>query len=197
VAQINLLKQNTTNSFDFSRSIPKILVRLFLVVLLCLLGYYGWLYFQVKKIDSDTIALNAKMAGEVSLALGTTDRNELLTRQLQIKTLSGLISSHLYWSQILKPLADATLQTATYTSIETLDDGTLSISGSVPSYEELEKYLQAFNLSDVYQNFSDVLLGGYVKNIGKTPDSSNVNFQVIIKYNPDLIQYKPSNNNAS
>jgi len=196
VAQINLLKQNSSNtSLDIGKNVPKILVRAALVILVALAGYYGWLYFKSKSIEGQTSALKIKMDNEVRTGLGQADRNEVLTRQLQIKTLSGLIPAHLYWSQLFQPLADATLKNASYTNFETNANGTISLDVSVPSLEDLDKFLQVFNLADYNKNFSDVMLGGYTKADGKN-GSKSYNFQVKLKFNPQLIQYKNTNSNA-
>jgi hypothetical protein len=194
VAQINLLKQNVSVGSQLQKDIPKFLVRLFLIILVGIIGYYGWLFFQAKSLDSQIAETNVKINSEQQSGLTEKNRNELMTRQQQLKSLNGLVASHSYWSQLFKPLADATLKNASYSNLQVSLDGGLSLSVAVPTLEDLDKYMQIFDLPQFNQNFSNVIIGGFTKVDSK--NSTGVQFQAKMKFDPKLIQYKDPNNNA-
>ena len=188
MAQINLLKQST-QTHSFIDNTPKILARIFLVVLSLLIIYYLWLFFSSKSIDSQTAKATAKINADTQSALNMKNRDEVLTRQQQVKSLAGLISSHVYWSQLFPELARVTLKTASYSSLKVGLNNDLGLTVTVPSLADLDKYMQIFNLASFNQNFSEIRIGGFNKIQGV--NSNSVQFQVLMKYSPGLIQYKP------
>jgi hypothetical protein len=196
LAQINLLKQNNSSGADsgFKDGVVKIFVRLLLVVLVVLVVYDGWLFFQSKSIDGKISSVQTQIAGQTQQALDLTGRGELLTRQQQLKNLNTLVAAHVYWSQMFKPLADATLNTASYSNLQVGIGTNLILSAAVPSLTDLDKYMQVFNLPQFNQNFSDIRISGFTIAQGK--NSSSVKFNVQMKYNPSLIQYHSSNSNG-
>src|SRR6185503_8986060 len=109
--QINLLKQTATKS-----PLPtgKISAWVMLLVLVGSLGYYGFLFIQLKTANADITSLQSQISTDQQAAATIPNKNELFTRQLQLKSLDGLISKHVYWSQVLPSLAQVTLKTASY-----------------------------------------------------------------------------------
>jgi hypothetical protein len=193
VAQINLLKQSKFGN-DTGANIPKILVWLFLAILILVFAYYGWLFFQSKSIDGKVLAATTQTNNDSQAALDLKGRDELFTRQQQLQILSGLITAHVYWSQLFSPLADATLKNASYSSLTVGKDTDLNLNVTVPTLEDLYKYTQIFNLPQFNQNFSDVRIGGFTKVQNK--NSASIKFDVRIKYNPKIIQHQTPSNNA-
>jgi len=194
LAEINLLKQSSTGG-DFKKNIPKFLIWVFLAALILLFAYYGLLFFESKGIDTKMAAVEIQMNNDNQAALSPKGKDELLTRQQQLQSLSGLIGSHIYWSQLFKPLADATLKNASYSSLTTGVGNDLILSVTVPTLEDLDKYMQIFNLPEFDQNFSNVRIGGFSKAQGK--NSTYVRFEVKMQYDPKIIQYKAPSNNAN
>jgi len=196
LAQINLLKQtnNSGAGGGLKESSVKIFVRLFVVVFLALVIYYGWLFFQSKSIDGKISSVQTQISGQTQQALSLTGRGELLTRQQQLQNLNTLVAAHVYWSQIFKPLADATLNNASYSSFQVGTGNDLILSATVPGLTDLDRYMQVFNLPQFNQNFSDIRISGFTIVRGK--NSSSVKFNVQMQYNPNLIQYHNPNTNG-
>lgn len=186
MAQINLLKQ-TTSSTNAWEIIPKILVKVLLLVLVLVLAYYAWLFISFNKTVKDIENTKSDIEKIRSTSLNVAGRNEVLTRQLQIKALNEAVNSHIYWSQLMPKLAAVTLKTASYTSMRVNNTGLLTLVVNVPDLESLDKYLQVFNLPEVNKNFSNVLISGYHKVQGENANS--INFEVSMKFNPAIIQY--------
>jgi cell division protein FtsL len=190
VAQINLLKQNTRSN-PLAQFSPKIAVQIMVVVFLALVGYYVFLFFQLNKINSDTQDMAREIQAAQQLAISNPNKDELFVRQQQIKNLKDLIAGHLYWSQIFEPLADVTLKDARYSSLKVTLPNSLSMSVKVKDLEELDKYLQVFNLPDFNKNFNNVRIGSYSKTQSAT--STDIQFSVQMDFNPSLLVYKQSN----
>jgi hypothetical protein len=192
LAEINLLKQNSRGNFYLNA--PKFLIWFFLAVLIIIFAYYGWLFFESKSIDNKMAAAEAKISNDNTTVKNTTGSGELFTRQQQIQNLSKLIAAHPYWSQLFKPLADATLKNASYSSLAVGAGNDLNLDVMVPTLEDLDKYTQIFNLPQFYNNFSDVRISGFSKVQDK--NSTGIKFEVKMQYNPKIIQYQSATNNA-
>ncbi len=191
MAQINLLKQNSAARHSIGSATYKILARFFMLVLFLVLVYYAWLFFKQRSIENQTVAAQAQLANDSETADNLSQRQELLTRQLQIKDLNSLVAAHLYWSQLFPELASATLNTASYDNL-TVDptSDSLTLSAEVPSLQDLDQYMQVFNLPAFNKYFSNVRVDGFNK-VGGT-DSNAIKFNVQMDYDPSLVQYNPA-----
>ena len=195
MAQINLLKQ-TSNTGNFWSSGPKIFVRLFLLVLLALVGYYVWLYIDLSSTGNQITSEQNKINADQQAALSIPNRDELFTRQQQVKDLESLIGGHVYWSQFFPELAKVTLKNASYSNMSVSTAGDLTLSATVPTLEDLDKYMQVFDQPEFNKNFYDVRIAGFTKIQSKT--STAVQFSVRMKYNGGIIQYQnPTKTKAS
>lgn len=191
MAQINLLKQTDSSQHSWE-IIPKIFARLFLLILVLLVVYYAWIVISYGKTENNIAKTQAKINSDRAAAMSLANRNEVLTRQLQLKTQADLISKHIYFSQLFPELARVTLKTASYSSLQAVSDGTMTLNASVPSVDDLDKYLQVFDLPAFNQNFSDIKIGGFHKTPSTSGGPTILNFSVKMQYNPALIQYKDS-----
>ena len=143
MAQINLLKQQDSSS-NFGHFLPGFFVKALTLAVICLFVYYGWLYFKAKKLVNNINVSEKVISDSKTQAATMPGRDELLTRQAQLKELSDLISKHIYFSQLIPALAKVTLKTAVYTSLKTSGDGSLILSVALPDMNELDKFLQVF-----------------------------------------------------
>jgi hypothetical protein len=121
-----------------------------------------------------------------SEALNNKDRNELVTRQEQLKNLDGLIKKHLYWSYLLPELARVTLKSAQYTEIEAKSDGKLNLAVTLPNYEEVEKFMQMFDLPEYNQQFSNVRILD-INNV-QTNTTLQTELRLELNFNPEYIK---------
>jgi hypothetical protein len=189
MAQINLLKQQTSKT---TVALPKVFVGLMVVILLGLGGYYFYLNSQIKKIADDTLVVQTKLTKDKQLASSVPNRDEILLRQQQIKILKDLITKHIYWSQIFPSLSKVTYNTASYSSMRIGGNNTLILSGSVPSVEDLDLYLQVFDLPQVYKFFNHVRISAFTKQQDKN-NVTSIKFEATLQYDPSIIQYVDPN----
>ena len=186
MAQINLLKQSTGPK-DYKQITNKVLVWVFLAVFVGLIGYYGYLFFQSYQYSSQTTQIQAKITSDNAAALAVPGREELLTRQLQIKTLQSLIASHLYWSQIFAPLACVTLKKASYSSLKVGQGQDMILTTTVPDLNSLDEYEQVFNYPEFNKYFYNIDIEGFSKI--QEQNSSAIQFVVDMQFDPSLAQY--------
>ena len=190
MAQINLLKQQKKNSIDIWQIIASGSVKVLALVLVAVLAYYGYLFYQAHQKSAALVALQQQISAEQRDLSSNPDQNELYTRQQQLQQLMTLVNSHPYWSNLLPALAKATLRSSNYLTLQAMNDGSLTLSVSVPTTEDLDKFLQVFDIPEFNKNFYDVKIGS----IGKTQVGNELltKFDVNMKYNPSLLQYSQS-----
>ena len=185
MAQINLLKQKK-NSSDFWTLFTGILVKFLGAVVIFLIVYYGYLFYQAKKTNDATAKVQQQLLLDQKEIDAIPNRDELFTRQQQLKTLLGLVANHPYWSGMLPALASTTLTSANYLTFQAQNDGTMILSVTVPSTEDLDKFLQIFNLPQYNQDFYNVQIAALGK--FQVGDTLMTRFDIHMQYNPALLQ---------
>ncbi len=184
--QINLLKQQSP--FAVSGSVLSVVNKIIIVLILVLIGYYGWVYFQVKTVKTKITTLHSEIANKKTEFNQTKRSDELIIRQTQIKEFDNLINSHVYWSQLLPEIAKVTLKQATYLSIQTDSKHALSLSVQLANMVELNKFLQAFNSPSLNKYFRDVKIGGVSK--VQEDDKNFIKAEITFDFNSKIIEYK-------
>lgn len=190
--QINLLKQ-THSTTNYADKLPGILVKVFGLILLLVVGYYVSLIMRVSSLSKRADELNRQIATMQQHIAEFTRKPELVTRQGQLKELNALIQNHIYWNSFLPELARVTLVTASYNGLDALSDGTMTLSSSVPTYAELDKYLQVFDRPEFNANFSDLKISGV--NQMQDGDSASIAFRLSMKFNTAMLKYNFGQNN--
>lgn len=186
MADINLLQNNSTeigSEVDgFARIIAKVLV---LVLGLVVVGY-GVLFFLNMTMSKSLISVNQEVQSKQVASMTKPGRNEVITRQEQLSNLETLTKGHVFWSYLLPELARVTLHSAKYTSIEAKSDGKLNLSVILPSYAEVEKYIQIFDLPEYNQQFSNVR----IVSINKKQTENAITYQLTIQltFNTEYIK---------
>ncbi len=188
MAEINLLKAENSvvdQGFGFvARLIAKLLMLILVLVFASYIGLYIYNKSNVKKLES----IRSDIKNAQQEALDKKERNELLVRQEQVNKLEVLVDNHLYWSGLLTELARVTLKSAQYTAIEAKSDGKLNLTVTLPTYGEVEKYMQIFDLPKYNEEFSNVR----IVNIGTVQTDSSILTQLRLEllFDPDFIKKK-------
>lgn len=182
--EINLLKPKSFQE-NFLQLSPKILARFLLVLLVAVVLYYAWLFFQVKTTAGEVVKVQQANLSSRGEAARTKSRDELLTRLSQLQEADKLISRHFYWSNLLPALARVTLKTASYSDLEAFSDGTVGLTVMVPNLGELDKFLQVFNSPKFNANFYNVKIGAFHKI--QNGDTTAITFDVKLNFDPALL----------
>ena len=185
MADINLL-DNPSGASQIRQKGAKFASRIVGLVLLLSLFAYGFLFYRGWSLDNKIAESQTKIDEYKADFKNSDQREELLTRQEQLKNVDQLIDKHMYWSALLPELAKVTLTSAKYTSIQTNSDGILDLSVTFPSYTEAEKYLQVFDLPEYNKNFSNVR----VKSLSKTQqdDLLKTTMNIELTLSPELLK---------
>jgi hypothetical protein len=188
MAQINLLRQNNSPEKKLG-NITGIAVKLLVVAVFGVLGYYGFLYAQVSKINKQIMSVREVIAKEESKLSQLERRDELALRQSQLKEMEKIINSHVYWTTLLPELAKITLKPdkGYFTAVKILADGNVNVSLRSSSLEDIDKFLQAFDLPEVYKNFRNVSISSINREL--VDESIERSLEVSFQYNPDLLKY--------
>lgn len=183
---INLLQSESHDIGSEVSNAARIVARLLVFVVVAAILAYGALFFWGWTTQGSIEKVTTQVAAKQQEILANKDRNELVTRQEQLKELNTLIDEHLYWSYLMPELARVTLKSGRYTNIEAKSDGKLNLTVNLPSYEDIEKFMQIFDLPEYNQQFSNVR----IVSIGKTQSENSIETRVSLQltFNPEFIK---------
>lgn len=186
--QINLLKQQSPGE-SFLKLLPSLLVKLFVVLVLVLLGYYAWLFIRIGKLESDIKTSEANYAETLKKVVTTKNRNEVYTRQLQLKQFKTLLSGHIYWTNFFPALGQVTLKSAYFSNITASKEGELTLTVHVPDLENIDQFMQIFNQPDFNKTFNALKIGDF--RLVQTDQSRDFTFEAHLKFSPAILGYQP------
>lgn len=188
MSEINLLQSRIEETGVSSNPFIKIIARLLMFLVVVAVGVYVALLINSWLTKKKLADVNEKIQNVQSSAIANKDRIELVTRQEQLGELETLIANHKYWSVLLPELARVTLKTAKYSEINAKDDGKLDLTVKLPNYEEIEKFLQIFDLPEYNQQFSNVK----IISINRVLTESRVETELTLQltFNPEFIKGK-------
>lgn len=184
--EINLLDNNQIDTGDAVSSIARNVARLFLLLVVAAIIGYGVLFFLSYRVQGQVDETTASIKTKQTAIEGNKDRSEIVTRQGQIKEFNGLVDNHLYWSYLIPELARVTLNSGKYTVIQADSDGKLNLTVSLPSYADIEKYMQIFDLPEYNQQFSNVRIVNITKNQNGSKIETLLTLQ--LTFNPEFIK---------
>ncbi len=183
--QINLLKQ-TSEERRWQEIIPSIAVKVLAAAVIALVAYYAWIYVRTNRANAEALSLSNEIAASQADVANIKRSDELFVRQNQLKELSTIINNHLYWANLLPELARVTLNSASFTRLNAQSSGLLTMQVSVPNYQELDKFIQVFDLPEFNKNFSDLRITSMTE--VQTAAGMNVTCGIELKFNPNLLK---------
>ncbi len=188
MAEINLLGNDTIDPASITAKSLRLVSSLLFAVLLLMLLSYGYFSFSSWGNGNKIEDVQKKTSAATQEVAQNPQRLEVVTRQGQIQEVNSLLSKHLYWSYLLPELSRVTLSSAGYTRITADDKGKLDLTVAVPTYQDLEKYLQVFNLPEYHQNFSNVR----ITSISRTSVNEQLAIQAQIRldFDPKFLRDK-------
>ncbi|MBI4049771.1 MAG: PilN domain-containing protein [Candidatus Doudnabacteria bacterium] len=104
--------------------------------------------------------------------------------QAQLKNLTRVVDSHVYWTAFFDELSAVTLKKVRYTQLQADSSGKVYLEGRVDTYTDLGKLLLGLSTS---KSFSNVRL------LSSSPESSEVGgliFSLDLNINPELLLAK-------
>ena len=162
--EINLLGSSQKSKGSVLQNLVPLLNKVFVVLLVLVMGIYGFLWYRGQADATATNQINDRIGQAQKALLNDPNRNELLTRQSQLRDLDSLTKNHFYWSILLKALPKMDLRSAVLESFTADSQGMATMVVSVSSYADLDKFLQVFNFDDVNKTFGDI----QIRSVSKT-----------------------------
>jgi hypothetical protein len=190
MAEINLLQPEQVSASTLIGRGQYFVSRILMIILIVMLAGYAYLFVDLSRTNTNVAKTKSKIAQAQQEALNNKNRGELLTRQGQLKELDTLIKGHLYWSYLLPELARVTLKSAKYSNIEADATGKLNLTVSLNSYEELEKFLQIFDLPEYNEQFSNVKVISITKTQQEATGTIDTAVKLQLTFNPAYIKGK-------
>lgn len=145
MADINLLQSNHPRKAPEGGAVPNSLNYIgagILVIVVILSAALWYLAGNVKKQDDSILAQTQQTKHSVT---SMPSYKTFVSEQNSLKGLSFLVQNHQDWSLAVPKIAGVTLKTAAYSSITLNQDGTATLQGTIPSYADLDRYMQALN----------------------------------------------------
>ena len=185
MSEINLLQSQSTFNQVKERS-KRWILRVATLILILSLLLYGYLFYS-NWSGQKKIAENQQVIAEAQASLENNEqRDELITRQGQLQSANQLLSAHLFWSGLLPELARVTLSSAEYSTVETGEDDNITLTVTMPSYSEAEKFLQVFDLPEYNKYFSNVRVLSLGKN--QKDDTLQTTMRLQLTMSPELLK---------
>jgi len=186
MAEINLLQNTSIESSE--ERLPKILNTSGIILLLLVIAGYIFVWYGASTAKKTTAELQAQQASIQQKVQQSEDYPRLSNYQNKLKNLQLLLDKHLSWGTLIQRFSDATLKTATYKKFTANSDGSATITGNVPDFQNLDKLIKAFQLND-FQYIKDVKL----VNVGLSEENKNgISFTVNVTFNNTILQTVPT-----
>ncbi len=185
MAQINLLGTHAPK-VQYSSLISSFIVKGLGIILALLLLYYGYLVLAAGQQKKTITTLEEEVATIEQQFNNNQQKNQLFTRQTQLKDLELLLKRHVYWSGIIGELSRVTLKASSYSSFTVTDEGSIQASVEVPNYVELDKFLQVFDLPQFNKQVSNVKIRSITK--VQRENALSISAKIEFNYNADSLR---------
>jgi hypothetical protein len=181
MAEINLL-QNTNNE-NTERRNQNLLNSSGIGLLVLLIVIYGLFFVLAAKAESDSKALVTEQSATQQEVATGQQYKQLINAQSKLKSVQGLLKVHTYWCEVLPNFNSDTLKTAKYSKFSANSDGSATITGSVPDFQNLAKLIQAYKIKDD-KFVKDVKL----VNVGLSSGVKNdITYTINVSFNKDVL----------
>jgi cell division protein FtsB len=185
MAQINLLGTQAPKT-HVSTLVGSYISKGLALVLVLVLLYYGYLIIAAKSKASSITKLETEIAEVEAKLDNSQQKNQLFTRQAQLKDLQQLLKHHVYWSGLVGEMARVTLKNASYSTYAVTDTGAVQVTVDVPNYQELDKFLQVFDLPQFNKQISNVRIRSITK--VQRDNSLIISAKIEFTYNTDSLR---------
>lgn len=187
MAQINLLSNQSAKQQLPWHTLLAIVVKILSGIVIVMLAAWGYFFYAHRSTEKEIFDTQNVIKSTSETLSKLPERRELIARQGQLKAFNGQLAAQPHWSTFLTTrLSPVTLKTSRYVSINAQDDGRLRLSVSVPTYADLDKFLQIFDLPELNKVFSDIKVTSLSKS--QVGDALDIRFDVSMKYDPTAIQ---------
>lgn len=184
ILEVNLIRDEATVSFDWSKNILVLVVVLFLAGLVVAEVYYGlqrWQEQEMAQVQvwSDKVA---KLDAEASVLKKTA--SAAVSYKDKSAIFNDLLNNHIYWSNFFAWLEKNTLSSVRYDGFSGGLGGTYSLSATADTYADISWQVKAF-LNDPLVESAIVTSAAPVKSETKT---GRIGFSIVLKVKPSIFK---------
>jgi hypothetical protein len=186
MSEINLLQGNARGSSGTAVRVSLNVVGGIVLIAACATG--GYFYLKGKTVQADDSGVVAQQLATQQAVTSGKDYKNFIATQKSLSTLTTLFAGHLGWTPLLPKFSAATLKVASFSNFAATADGGVDVAGTVPTFADLDKMMQGFQLQD----FSSYVQSVSLVNIGMSHSSAgnSVSFAVHVQVKPNIVQYK-------
>jgi hypothetical protein len=180
---INLLQNTNITEKDNTRLFRMLNVLGVILLVLAIAAFVG-LFILTKSIESRAVTVADQKIQLEKEIKSKADYSILSKDQSKMNNLKIVLDQHLNWSEVLPKFAKATLKTANYTKFVANKDGSATITGTVPDFQNLDRLIQAYQLKE-FDYIKDVSLA----NISLQTEGKNVITYILkVTFNKDILK---------
>lgn len=184
MAQINLLSGQSHKTQLPWQQMMQILVKVLSGIAVVSLLAWAYLFFSTRATETKIFNTQNDIKQSSQKLVSLPERKEVIARQGQLKAYNTLVTNQTHWSTFFATkLAPVTLKSARYISLNAQNNGNLRFSVSVPTYSDLDKFLQVFDSDKLNKVFSEIKVVSLAKS--QSGDKLDIRFDVTMKYNPE------------
>ncbi len=145
MADINLLQSNHPTKAPEGGAVPNSLNYIGAAILGIVVILSAGAWYVSAHAASQDLVVTEQIQQVKDQVIALPNYSTFVNAQNSVAGLNFLLQNHLDWSQPPAKIAAITYKTVAYTHITLNQDGTATLEGTVPSYADLDKFLQALN----------------------------------------------------
>jgi hypothetical protein len=186
MAQINLLNKTGSTKRDIGSVVSVIIAGVVTFAFAASIVYYAFLYIKARQINAQTISTQNKILKNQQIIKSMVKRDEIITRQGQLKELVQLYKNRLVWSNLIPEVARITLKQAKYLSLQATAEGKLDMQVLTTDLSNLDKFLSVFEDPRYNRCITDVKMTSLSRS--QSVDNLETKFGLQVSYNPKLLK---------
>ncbi|MHB8903574.1 MAG: hypothetical protein ACYC40_00510 [Patescibacteria group bacterium] len=189
ILEINLIKEDSSVSFDWGKNLSTIFLAFFIAAVLVAEIFFGLDWWQNQELikTQKTVAEISKLNKEIAIL--NNQANEAFKYKDKVLVLSGLLNNHIYWSGFLSWLERNTLSSVQYESFKGDLSGSYSLNATAKTYADVSWQVKAF-LNDPMTKAASVGQATTIKlkDNDKEKKAPQVDFILNLEVNPAIFK---------
>lgn len=168
------------------RQIIRLLITTVFSFLLVLAIFYGFLFYQGKKIEEQKAAEDAQITNLERQIVDYQELNKQITKLgREIKNIHQLLSLHFYWTNFFQLLEKYTIEGVHYSGMTAGNGGAMTLEAQATDFETMAKQIKILQQTEAQEFVSSISVSTAEYN--KT--TNEVTFNITIILNTSLFLY--------
>lgn len=187
VLEVNLVKDEISVEFNWSRHLLSLFLAIFVAALLVAEIYYGLDWWQ-KQEEEKTVALKIEL-DKVSQEIKNINRNakDFVSFKEKLELTKKMADTHIYWTNFFDWLEKNTLNSVNYQGFSGDISGEYSLSATARTFSDISWQVKTFK-DNKYVISAEVDSGSSGKSDkeGEVSGGSSVSFSINLKVKPEI-----------